>query len=843
MPLQEQDLINELNVYSGLDSFNSDVLEKELAMCQKLGADVEKIKALKFNALQLSEIRKGLEDNKVDVNKYLNPKMSWTEMEELRLEMSQGIDMSRYRSMGFDTDQLYQIRRGISDGIDVSVYAKKEYLADQMRQLRKGLTKNEEVPIIFFQDPQYDAMQMREIRKGLQAGVDVSTYAMVSMPYMKMRAIRESAEDGLVFDAKTIAKNNADVLKEMHLAFVDKVNIDSYLSMKYDADQLEQIRLGLKENLPLDAYITPEMRGEAIKEIRLGLEQGLDVAQYANAAYNWKQMAEMRIGLEHQIDISPYCKPLYWHDQMREIRLGIEAGLDISKYSSMMYTAKDMRRIKSKLISGEIKSILSEDGLEGGGGVFDRTGGISDQTILVSSMLQNRDDYIMITADKMACFMHLPLRNDGISYTVDAIVAFLTKIKIKKGVDKDAIKKMIAKNEPGEKFLVACGKEHVNGVDGYYEFFFDTEHKNEFKYNKDGSLDFNNADMIQQIKVGDKIAIYHKASKGQNGYNIFGDIMPATNGKEIPILKGDGFMIMNDRVTYVAKVSGAIEMSDGIISIQKIMIVPEVKITDRKINYDGFVYVQGDVKSGSEIVATGDIIIGGHMESSTLTSGGNVIIAGGATCPIRGGITATGNITAKFFEGVTIKGKEISANYFINCNVEARGFIKTFGRQGVIYGGTCHSVAGLESANVGNKTGARTIITLGASQELISEFSRVQKDLSREKENLNALLKEKERLQEIGSGDLRIMQWKIKINAAAGIKEQAIKTLMERKDALDAEIKRAGESQAVITEMIYTNTILIIDGIGYKVVEDRRAYGKLVFKTDGKKENIVVVDA
>ncbi|MBO5623782.1 MAG: DUF342 domain-containing protein, partial [Butyrivibrio sp.] len=564
MPLQEQDLINELNVYSGLDSFNSDVLEKELAMCQKLGADVEKIKALKFNALQLSEIRKGLEDNKVDVNKYLNPKMSWTEMEELRLEMSQGIDMSRYRSMGFDTDQLYQIRRGISDGIDVSVYAKKEYLADQMRQLRKGLTKNEEVPIIFFQDPQYDAMQMREIRKGLQAGVDVSTYAMVSMPYMKMRAIRESAEDGLVFDAKTIAKNNADVLKEMHLAFVDKVNIDSYLSMKYDADQLEQIRLGLKENLPLDAYITPEMRGEAIKEIRLGLEQGLDVAQYANVAYNWKQMAEMRIGLEHQIDISPYCKPLYWHDQMREIRLGIEAGLDISKYSSMMYTAKDMRRIKSKLISGEIKSILSEDGLEGGGGVFDRTGGISDQTILVSSMLQNRDDYIMITADKMACFMHLPLRNDGISYTVDAIVAFLTKIKIKKGVDKDAIKKMIAKNEPEEKFLVAYGKEHVNGVDGYYEFFFDTEHKNEFKYNKDGSLDFNNADMIQQIKVGDKIAIYHKASKGQNGYNIFGDIMPATNGKEVPILKGDGFMIMNDRVTYVAKVSGAIEMSDGV---------------------------------------------------------------------------------------------------------------------------------------------------------------------------------------------------------------------------------------------------------------------------------------
>ena len=112
----EVDLIDELNIYTGLDSFNSSVYEKELELCKELGADIEKIKALKLNALQLVEVRKGLAE-KIDVSKYLDSKYSWTDMEEMRLEMTEGIDMSSYREQGFDTQQLSQIRQGILAGI------------------------------------------------------------------------------------------------------------------------------------------------------------------------------------------------------------------------------------------------------------------------------------------------------------------------------------------------------------------------------------------------------------------------------------------------------------------------------------------------------------------------------------------------------------------------------------------------------------------------------------------------------------------------------------------------------------------------------------------------------
>ncbi|WP_026652225.1 DUF342 domain-containing protein [Butyrivibrio proteoclasticus] len=837
MAAAEVELIDDLNIYKGLDSFNSNVYEKEIEKCKELGADVAKIEALKFNALQLSEIRKGLED-KVDVSKYMDPKYSWTDMEEMRLEMSQGIDMSSYRAEGFDTQQLSQIRQGIAAGADVSNYAKRDYLADQMKQIRLGLTRNGGVPIIFYQDPEFDAYQMREIRKGLEAGIDISVYALSNVPYMKMRAIRKSAEDGLIFEKSDIDRYNASILEELHEAYLEKVDISKYVKERYDADQLEQIRICIKDNLPIDEFLSSDMRGDAIKEVRLGLESGVDVSQYADGNYGWKQMNEMRLGLEHQIDITPYCKPLFQADQMREIRLGIEEGLDVSKYATFMYTAKDMRRIREKMLSGEFSSTDSEKGSDD---IFGRVENLTGNAAIIENLLANRDNCLFLEQDNMLCYLQLPEALAG-KINEDLIMTFLFKVKIRKGIDKAAIALMCKRFDSKKKYLVASGKEVVNGQDGYYEYFFDTEDNDEPEILEDGTADLSKLSVIKQIHVGEKIAVYHRATKGEDGFNVFGEVVKAKLGKEIPILKGEGFMILNDRVTYVAKYTGAISMKDGIIKINKVMVVPEVKITDKKINYDGFVYVVGNVNSGSEIRATGDIVIGGHMESSTISSNGNVVIMGGVTCPIRGSIEASGDVSAKFLEGVSITANNISANYFINCTVNARGLVKTYGRVGIIYGGAIQSLYGIETASVGNKTQAKTIINLGVTSQLLAEYGKLQKEIAREEENVKALNTEKERLAEVGTVNAQVMQWKIKINAAISQKEIAIKKLMAKKESMEAEIGKGSNATAVITETAYAGTIFVIDGIALKIEEDRKTYSKMIFKTNAQKDSIEVTD-
>ena len=834
-------LLNESSAsssYSGLDVFGGNSYETELKLCQEMGADVQKLKDLKFNTLQLSEIRKGMAD-KVDVSKYMDPKLSWLDMEELRLEMFQGIDMSSYRAQGFDTTQLAQIRQGLNEGIDVSPFAKKIYFADQMREIRRGLSKSDPVPIIFYQDPAFVALQMREIRKGLQAGIDISIYAHVSMPYLKMRAIRESAEDGLVFEQKDIDNYNAGILNQMHKAYVDKVDISKYLARRFDDEQLEQVRIALKEGLPIDDFITPDMRGDSIREIRLGLENGVDVKQYANVDYGWQQMYEMRTGLEHQVDIKPYCKPLYNADQMREIRLGLEESLDITRYSSLMYTAKDMRRIRQKMIAGTFDRADQ--------GAFDADtakiapGTISEEDAFVNDMLEHRDTYLSFEEGNMMCFLTLPQRRDGKKYTEDIIYKFLKRAKVVYGLDREAIKKIAEEGKPVVRSLIASGMEVVHGRNGYYEYFFDTSQEMEPEVLRDGTADLDKMKCLQQVKVGDKIAEYHRATKGTNGYDVFGNFIKAVPGKEIPILKGTGFMIMSDRVSYVATYTGAIRMVDGKVEITKLMVVQEVRITDKKIKYDGTVFVVGDVFSGSIIEATGDVIIGGHLESSEVTSGGEVIVKGGVTCPIRGGINAKGDVCAKYFEGATIVGDNISANYFINCKVEARGYVKTYGRVGMIYGGSINSIYGIEAASVGNKSGARTIINLGVNSSILSKYNNARKSLVREEEQLATLNTEKERLKEVGAGNRELMQWKVKINAAVASKEIRIKELNAEIAGLDEEINKSNGACAVITEMAYANTIFVISGVIYRLESDRRTYDKMIFKTDANKENIVVL--
>lgn len=821
----------EFSIYSGINSFDKGSYEREAQLLLELGVDVRKFKN-EYNPLQLAEIRKGIAD-KVDVNKYLNPKLSWLEMEEMRLEMRQGFDMSSYREQGFDTQQVFQIRKGLVNKIDVSVYARKDYLAEQMREIRKGLAISPDFPIIFYMDPAFDYMQMREIRKGLEAQLDVSDYAYVDVPYMKMRVIRESAEDGLFFDKEKIHKYHYGILDQLHKAFKDNININKYIQSGYDAEQLEEICIGIKEVLDLDKYISPDMRSDAIKEVRLGLEKGLPVEEYADSCFNWQQMHEMRLGLENQINISLYSNPLYWADQMREIRLGLEDGLDVSQYSSFMYTAKDMRRIRGQMLSGEFyeKSLVNEftENAEDDG---------SKKANLLGQMLANKKSFLSVECGQMLGYMTLPPKARKSVYTPEIIMKFLEKCNIKSTIDQKTIENLLS--HPGEKVLIATGIDAVDGTNGYYEYCFDRDNSFGFIENEDGSIDCSRLDAVNRVNVGSVVAVYHKATAGSDGSDIFGNVIPAKRGHEIPVLRGEGFMVMNDRVTYVAKYKGILSYSESEINITKLTVMSEVKLTDKIVRVDGSLLVTGDVESGSEIHATGDVIISGHVTSSFITSGGNVIIKGGATCPVRGGIEAAGNVSAKYLERVSVKAQNVYANAIVNCDIAAKEKVKIVGKDGVLYGGTLQTSFGLEAANVGSKGGAKTTINLGLSTEFQVDYRNLQKELLRKEEELNTLRAEKERLQEIGAVSSREqMQWKIKISAATSVKEHQIEDIKKKLRLMDVTIENSNNATAVITEQLFNGVTFIMSGVAHKIENYIKLEEPFTISVDTMEEMIV----
>ena len=810
--------------------YSPDHIANEMLLIKKNGFNMDLLKDKKFNIYQLAEIRKGLEAG-VDVMTYFDTDKPWNEMEEIRLELQSGIDMSQYRDAGFDIMQLAEIREGLQEGLDVTEYARTEFFADQMRQIRLGL--EESIPVIFYQDPAYNWLQMAEIRIGLINGTDISRYASVDMPYMKMRVVRESLEDGLELDERMVRAKDAATLEQIHLAFKEKIDLDKYIDLNFDAEQLEQIRKAKHEGIEnIDKYFTFGMRGECMHEVLLGLEQNLDVGIYADERYGWKQMRELRLGLEHQIDVRPYAKPLYRADQMREIRLGLESNLDVSLYSSMVHPAQEMRIMRkwleegktlpsnlSKLFSGQLQEELSKP---------------ADDEVRAWQFLQTEEGRLIdISDDQMKCYFTIPVGIKAEKYTLEYIIKLLFRARVKRGISKKAIEDMIEAKKFGVKTLVASGRKPEDGTDGYYDFLLELGDKVVPDMTGSEGADFTNTKVFDEVKLGDKLAIYHPATPGVDGFDLTGRVLKAKAGRGKPILRGQGFMLLSDKQTYVSSLAGVGRIHNGEIKIDKVKTYESLINVREKISYDGTIWVRGDVDN-VYIQAKGDVIVDGSVSCADVTAGGRVIvrksIVGNASD--RALIIAGGLVAAAHVDNADIKcGDDLISNDCISCNVSASGKVIMLGDRGLISGGLVTSLRGVETSILGSKSVKETVIRTGITEEIDQEYQEVMRKLSRTYQEIKMYENQRSKLQSFNDvTNKQALQIKIKINAESAIKEAELEKLNNRKAEIEAEMESVKDSRVLVSSLVFSGTSVRIGNRNLRVHENRETIKGITFR-------------
>lgn len=817
------------------------LINNELILIKKAGGDPDTLKLLNFNVYQLAEIRKGLNAH-VDIDEYADPDIPWNEMEEIRLELQTGVDMSMYRDAGFDIMQLAEIREGISQGLDVSEYSRPEYFADQMKQIRLGLAAG--VPVIFYQDPGYNWLQMAEIRIGLENQTDISQYASIDIPYMKMRVIRESLEDGLEFDEKMIHSKDASTLEQIHLAFIDKVDLTPYIKQNFDAEQLEQIRIAKKEGIQdIEQYFLFGMRGECMREVRLGLEQNLDVSIYADERYGWKQMRELRKGLEHQIDVTPYAKPLYRADQMREIRLGIEENLDISLYSSMVHPAQEMRIMRkwleegktlprnlSKLFSGQLEEEMNRP---------------ADEDVKAWQFLQTEEGRLIdISEDRMKCYFTVPVGVKAAKYDLDYIIKLLYKAKIRRGVNRKAIEQMLEDKKFGVKTLVASGRLPEDGVDGFYDFKLQFSENIVPDMESGEGASFRDVKIFDEVKLGDKLAVYTFPTPGVDGYDVTGNILKAKSGKGKSILKGQGFMLLADKRTYVSSLAGVGRIRNGQIVIDKLKVYPTSLVdVKEKIQFDGSIWVHGDVDN-VVIEAKGDILIDGSLSCADVKAGGRIVVRKSIVGNVsdKASVHAGGMIAAGHVDNSFIKcGDDLISNDCVNCNVSAGGKVIMLGDSGLISGGLVTSLRGVETAVLGSRQVKETVIRTGITEELDFEYKDIMKKLSRTYSELKVYEQQRTKLANFNDEtNKQALQIKIKINSESAIKEAELDKLNTRKKEIEAEMEEVKDAKVLVSNMIFAGTSVMVGSRKMRIRENRQtSNGIEILSTEGA---VVMVD-
>ena len=629
----------------------------------------------------------------------------------------------------YTPDQRFEIQEGKKKGLNTSVYEDPGFLAIQMREIRLALEKGLDVSVL--RNPELDWLQMGEIRLGLESKVDISRYAKPEISYHAMRQIRKGLESGI--DISGFLDYPPMVVRQIRKSRRDGVDIMKYVGEGYKEDQLEQIRIALTKKIPIEQYLRVEFRAPSIGEFRAGLEKGLDITPYVNAAYEWRQMREIRLGLEKRIDTSLYSNPYFHASQMREIRLGLEDGLDVSSYAHVRFSAADMRLMREKLkeeVSRAAQISETSDSID-----FEKLGKLIEEDPLDEIGLPFK---IVVSPDGMEAY--LSIANLSKRPTEDEVLKELWACKIRKGILRKEITKACDGTYEEDTILIAVGKNVENGRDGWYEYFFKTDVNRKPKLLPDGSVDYHDIEWYDAVKKGDKLAFYHKAEDGIDGYDVEGNILKSTRGKEQSILSGNGFQMDSDRCTYYAKIDGMVKLDGERLEVSEMLEVEEINSSIGNIIFNGSVHVRGNVGAGVTIKAGKDIIVDGFIEGANLEAAGEIILRKGMNGSGKGKIKAGGNVTAKFLESADVyAGGTIHIDYSMNSILYSEEIVEAKLRNGTIVGGICTGVKGVSAQNIGTRAAVQTTIRSGSSTALMKLNNEIYRQLSSTNEEIRIL--------------------------------------------------------------------------------------------------------
>ena len=534
-----------------------------------------------------------------------------------------------------------------------------------------------------------------------------------------------------------------------------------------------------KEILDKSLYSTDQLQ-----EIEEGQEKGLDVSVYEDERLNWQQM--------------------------QEIRLGMMEDLPVELYSSLMYTAKGMEEKRKKLLEEQKHPEKTEN-----------------EEVY-------KDFSLLVSADKTEAF--ILVAEKGTRIRKDRLLLSLEEKGVKTGIDYVMLERLENQGADSNTVILATGRRPQAGADGWYEFFFDINIKKGLKLLEDGSVDYQNIKWFELVRKGDVVAKYHEPEPGNPGLNILGDEVSAKKGRELRHLTCKGVTLEPDKKTYIASTDGKIEYKGDGLEVTDILVQDGVTQATGNVEFNGSVYVRGEVVDGAIIRAEKDILVDGFVEGAVLEAGGDIILRKGNNGDGRGRLRAKGSIMGRFFERANVKaGKHINANYCLNSELWADGRIEIAGKNGSLAGGSAYAAQGTNAFNIGNAAGIKTGISVGGEDPFIAEINSLEDKLHSAQRELYLLKNAYADFRRKYAPEVRNSNpVYLKIEDSIYAKEQEINKLRKRQEELQRERDRAEQVKIVIRGSLYPGVLVNING--------SRWNSKPIKNVTLKKNKVLIVD-
>lgn len=336
---------------------------------------------------------------------------------------------------------------------------------------------------------------------------------------------------------------------------------------------------------------------------------------------------------------------------------------------------------------------------------------------------------VELTEDEMKVFIHFtPPRYSGRHLEYDEIIDALKKSGVKIGIREKEIKDYLDEMDYSRPLLAAEGTRMVNGKDAYIEYKVRVDNKNvSFEEDEQGKVDFRNLELLENVVVGQLLAVKVPAEQGAPGRTVTNRILPARPGKDIKIQHGKGTILSEDGTELTAEINGQVTFKAGRISVDPVYVVNgDVSLETGNIVFLGSVIIAGSVQDNFEVKAAGNIEVRGTVQKAYLEAEGDIIVFQGITGRDEAKIESTsGSVYAKFIQNAKVFAENdiIVPEGIMHSNVDAGSRVCSIGKRARIVGGITRAGNEVNARFLGTDVSTRTEIYVGIHPKVLQQLS------------------------------------------------------------------------------------------------------------------------
>ena len=333
-----------------------------------------------------------------------------------------------------------------------------------------------------------------------------------------------------------------------------------------------------------------------------------------------------------------------------------------------------------------------------------------------------KDKYIeaSISDNEMDARLSLGVPEGLVEIKLNDVLYKLYEYGVERGIDEEAIKKLIDSGQPARNAIVAKGKSVKNGKDAKVDILVDLDKSAKPLITEDGSVDFRNINLIKIVDKDQLLAVKEPATEGVAGYSVTGRITPPRAGEDVLMPRGRNTYLSEDGLQLFSDIIGNVFYEGEVLNVENIFVVKgNVDFSIGNISYPGDVVINGDVKADFSVHTEGNIVVRGTVEAAELVStSGNIEVKKGiigTQQEKKAKVVAGGSVKALFIqEGVVSAGKDIEVgSYILNSVIHAEHDVLVLKDRGMIGGSNIFSGSCVRAKNIGSMSDTKTQIKVG----------------------------------------------------------------------------------------------------------------------------------